>query len=406
MTEQGPEGSSHSIVTDLTKKREKKEQKQKKRKRNDDDEEEKDATKDVDHDTMTGSHVDNNGDMLKKNKSKELLKQRRLERQKLLELVPKVDENGISYTKQQIRLMRKRVQKGLHPIETPAEKHNRLVEEARIRKEVEAELAGFDGSSKVNDKDDDDDGSDEDHDDDDKNNNNNINSNDNDDGDTAGNTISQTEGTHQSDDANVVTGDDEKDHTDYSYEKRPSSNVNGGSMEDRRPMKQKKREKPVPSDYVCSACKGTDNTQPPHWIYDCLYKKTMPGTNQVSRKKRGLHDPSETKLFVSGLPFDSTIKDVTELFTSKIGNDDNTTSGPLVVHCKLIKFEDTKRCKGQAFVTFATPEVAKKAMKLNGTMIQSSTMVASSKKAKKDTTTAKELKLKITKVLNRTLTKK
>ena len=145
----------------------------------------------------------------------------------------------------------------------------------------------------------------------------------------------------------------------------------------------------------------------------------MPGTNQVSRKKRGLHDPLETKLFVSGLPFDTTIKDVTELFTSKIMNDGDTTTatttatagGPLVVHCKLIKFDDTKRCKGQAFVTFATPEAAKSALKLNGTMIQSSSIPATTKsnKAKQDagkTTTSKELKLKITKVLNRTLTKK
>ncbi len=173
-------------------------------------------------------------------------------------------------------------------------------------------------------------------------------------------------------------------------------------------MKKKRREKPVPSDYVCSACRGTNNEQPRHWIYDCSYKKTMPGTNQVSRKKRGLHDPLETKLFVSGLPFDSTVHTVTELFTPNNNMEHGAVVvGPVVVHCKLIQFEDTKRCKGQAFVTFATPEAAKNALKLNGTVIPSSTTTAAaSKKAKKDVGTTKELKLKITKVLNRALTKK
>ena len=369
------------------KRREKKEQK-KKRKRDGEEaasiEKETDVSRNKDDDTA-------------KTKSKELLKKRRLEREKLLELVPKVDENGISYTKQQIRLMRNRVQKGLHPIETPAEKHHRMVEEARIRREVEAELAGFD----QNDQDDNGNGNYDDHDNNKDENHDNIQSD---------SRLLKTPKSHTDD--NVA---DHTDQPDYSYEKRPSTE----DPTERPPMKKKRRAKPVPPDYVCSACRGTNKDQPPHWIYDCAYKKTMPGTNQVSRKKRGLHDPLETKLFVSGLPFDSTVHTVTELFTSHhqreqhaqgtaattTTTNNNKEPAVVVVHCKLIQFADTKRCKGQAFVTFATPAAAHHAMTLNGTMVIPSS--SSSKTATKTNVgTTKELKLKITKVLNRALTKK
>ena len=241
MTEHHPKENDNSIATD-SKRREKKETK-KKRKRDDEEnvhatiEKEIDVSQDRDDDTFST-----------KSKSKELLKQRRFERQKLLDLVPKVDENGISYTKQQIRLMRKRVQKGLHPIETSAEKHNRLVEEARIRKEVEAELAGFDNNNR-DDKDEEDDNNT----DDDNNNDTDLHEND-DEG------LSKLKKFQIGDDvSNTKNNDDE----DYSYEKRPSSTVGDEPAADRcRPIKKKKREKPVPSDYICSACKGTNNDQP------------------------------------------------------------------------------------------------------------------------------------------------
>ena len=90
MTEQLQKGNDNIVATD-SKRREKKEKK-KKRKR-DNDEENVTIEKDIDVPQV------NNDDTLSKSTSKELLKQRRLERQKLLELVPKVDENGISYTK-------------------------------------------------------------------------------------------------------------------------------------------------------------------------------------------------------------------------------------------------------------------------------------------------------------------
>ena len=294
----------------------------------------------------------------KKLSTKEERKRRRLEREKLLEQIPLVDEDGIRYTKQQIRHMRKRVERGLHPIETAAEKHARLAQDAQLRKEEEAELAGLMDDDREE-------------------------------------SIEQT--SENVDVHDVETNNDDTEEELYAYEKRPK--VSSETLAER-PAKpsnpnKKKRSKPVPLDYVCSACNNA-NGQPPHWIYDCVNKKTIPGTNQVSRKKRGFQDPSETKLFVSGLPFDATAKDVSDLFASK--------ADVSVLHVKLIKFEDTKRCKGQAFVAFATLDEAKKALRLNGTVIPSVMTSAKSKDAVVNKQ-KKELKLKVTKVLNRVATK-
>ena len=57
------------------------------------------------------------------------------ERKRLQELVPKVDENGISFTKLQIKRMTKRVKRGLAPIETQEEAQERNRREAEMRKE-------------------------------------------------------------------------------------------------------------------------------------------------------------------------------------------------------------------------------------------------------------------------------
>jgi RNA recognition motif. (a.k.a. RRM, RBD, or RNP domain) len=323
---------------------------------------------------------------------KELLKQRRLEREKLLDKVPKVDDNGISYTKQQIRLMRKRVQKGLHPVETPAEKHARLVHEAQLRKEVEAELAGVNDNEDVDDHAENFDGA------------NNGGGDDADDADDDDIDIDKSVERRETNINNTVSPDegpidgDGDDDNDYSYEKRPDDaferKVDQSMV---RPIKKKKRAKPVPPDYICSACKN-ESDQPAHWIYDCSYKKTIPGTNQVSRKKRGLNDPLETKLFVSGLPFETTVQDVNDMFMTKANN-------AIVTHCKLIKFNDTKRCKGQAYVTFATPDAAKNALRLNGTILTPTIKQNKNDNNQNRTNTTKELKLKITKVLNRAMTK-
>jgi len=119
----------------------------------------------------------------------------------------------------------------------------------------------------------------------------------------------------------------------------------------------------------------------------------MRGTNQVAKRQRGLHNPSDCKLFVSGLPFDCKASDVSQLFSN-------------VQNCKLIKFPDTGRCKGQAYLTFATPEDARTALKSNGTTIPNVAPPPSTKKgAAKIEPKRKELKLKVSKVLNRFQTK-
>ena len=77
-----------------------------------------------------------------------------------------------------------------------------------------------------------------------------------------------------------------------------------------------------------------------------------------------------------------------------------------MAHCKLIKFEDTGRCKGQAYVTFATDESARKALELSGRTIDNE-VSTSSKNTKTPAPVGKqkELKLKVTKALNRIKTR-
>ena len=82
-----------------------------------------------------------------------------------------------------------------------------------------------------------------------------------------------------------------------------------------------------------------------------------------------------------------------------------------MVHCKLLKFEDSNRCKGQAFLTFDTDDAAKLAIRvMNGsTWKEIDEPGTKTKKKKKDAAAGKEkkeLKLKVTKVLNRFVTKK
>ncbi len=78
----------------------------------------------------------------------------------------------------------------------------------------------------------------------------------------------------------------------------------------------------------------------------------------------------------------------------------------MVVHCKLLQFEDTNRCKGTGFLTFETDEGAKNALKLNGTVFSLPAAKDDKKKTKKGNEKAqKELRLGVKKVLNRTVTK-
>jgi hypothetical protein len=356
--------------------------------------------KDVNHDGKVSSNDDQTSISSKTASSK---RQKKLgQRQALLDQVPKVDaETGMAYTKQQVRRMVKRVARGLHPVETAAERHARLASEAQLRKEEEAELAGLvvantksstaSKSSKrklndqsINDTDDDDNRSEED---DDK---------------FEPNTSNLRHATTAGDSKEITVADDSDDPatndatTTFAYEKKPQAAA-VTLAEKPRPQK-KPRAKPVPTDYVCSAC---SNKSPPipHWIYDCPLKTTMPGTNQVSKKQRGRQAPADTKVFVSGLPFDATASSVKALFASP---DNNADDKALVVvqHCKLLKFADTGRCSGQAIVTLDSVASAQRALALDGTLMETTTGAATPNKSER-----KQLRLRVTKVLNRLLTK-
>ena len=195
---------------------------------------------------------------------------------------------------------------------------------------------------------------------------------------------------------------------------------------DHPPAKRAKRNKPVPPDYVCMACKnraapsGIDANPPtPHWIYDCPLKKTQRGCNKIAKKLRGLHDPPSRKVFVGGLPFDCDEGSVKSFFDDGLSK--TSTYGDGVVHVKLLKFEDSKRCKGQAFVTFDTDEGAAAAMsKMNGSLwreaVEPGIATANGKKKKNKGKTEedvaagggegskRELRLKVTRALNRFVT--
>jgi hypothetical protein len=368
-----------------------------------------------DNDVENDGKVGSNGDQTSRNSmtatGSSKRQQKLRQRQALLDQVPKVDaETGMSYTKQQVRRMVKRVARGLHPVETAAERHARLASEAQLRKEEEAELAGLivanskssmkSKSSKrrlddqsENDSDDDDNRSEEEEDDDDD---------DDDDGKFEPSTTSldHASPTRGRKEIALTNGSDDPATNDatttaFAYEKKPQAAA-VTLAEKPRPQK-KPRNKPVPTDYVCSAC---SNKSPPipHWIYDCPLKTTMPGTNQVSKKQRGRQAPADTKVFVSGLPFDATPSSVKALFASPDKHADDKAS-VVVQHCKLLKFADTGRCSGQAIVTLDSVSSAQRALALDGTVMETSGAAAPNKSERK------QLRLRVTKVLNRLLTK-
>lgn len=273
------------------------------------------------------------GKKKRKREKKESRDERKQQRKELMKKVPKVDEHGIKYTKIELRRMRKRVARGLDPIETEEEARERMRNEKQLQREEEAELSGMVYRKEQNDND-------------------------------------------------KQLDDQEQEQTLEPVAEKEQSNDKPEQEES--PAKKKKRSKPVPGDYVCQACKKPGD----HWIYDCPQKVRMPGTNQVSKRNRGLNAPDSRKVFLSGLPFEAKYKDVTGLLAS-CGK---------VVHCKLLKFPDTGRCKGQALVAFETEEQAKTALTLSGTMIDS---LGDKKEPLK-----RPLKLSVSKVKSRAETKR
>lgn len=268
-------------------------------------------------------------------------KARAEEKARIMAELPTVDENGISYTKQQLRRMRKRVARGLNPIETPAEEHERRVREAQLKREEEAELAGLILSTKKEEE------------------------------------PLEREEEASEESANEQQQDQRVDTPSDQEEDPPRRCIST----------KKKRNKQVPADYICSACKNA--IEPAHWIYDCPNKKTVRGANQKSKKLRGLNDPPENKVFVSGLPFETTVASVKALFSSN--------SGTTPSFVKLVKFKDSDRCRGQAYVSFSTSSDTNKAHQLDGMLIANTSKSQSRKK---------DLKLTVSKVLNRSATAK
>ena len=311
-------------------------------------------------------------------------KKRKLELQSQL---PTHDDDGIPYSKIQKRRMLRRIKHGLHPIPTPEEENEIRVREKRER--AEEELLYVEGKREEDDVEEE---------------------------------VVATDG-------EVVEGDNDEivneEDNNTSTTTQPSTTLATTKKKHHNPpSKGTKRNKPVPPDYICMACQNkplnTTTTATakeeftPHWIYDCPLKQTKKGCNAISKKLRGLHDPPERKVFVSGLPFDCDEGSVKRFFDDGMSSGDG--GGGELVHVKLLKFEDSKRCKGQAFLTFDTDEGALLAIeRMNGSVWKdvddpgmSSKKMNNKKKGGKneEEEKKKELRLKVTKVLNRFVTKK
>merc|ERR1712070_267254 len=84
-----------------------------------------------------------------------------------------------------------------------------------------------------------------------------------------------------------------------------------------------------------------------------------------------------------------------------------------VAAVRLVKFDDTQRCNGQGYISFDTIEGAQNAIRLSGITLDVEALSSptdgnnSKKKSKNAESPAKrkELKLKVSKVLNRRKTK-
>ena len=293
------------------------------------------------------------------------------QKEALMTKIPKLDPDGIPYNKIQIRRMLRRVKHGLDPVAT--EEEEKEIREREKREKAEEERLLF---AERNDEEDQDEQNDS-----------------------------------KDDEADDTKSDQEDDDEEEEAAVKRESAQDVPRKSHNPPSKKTKRNKPVPPDYICQACQNNLPDFTPHWIYDCPNKVTQRGCNSVAKKLRGLHDPPSRKVFVSGLPFECTEGHVKRYFEQNMDGSDATESIELV-HCKLLKFEDSTRCKGQAFLTFDSDLGAKLALKLNGSVwedVEEPGVSAKKKKkngAKESSDKKKELKLKVTKVLNRHVTKK
>lgn len=287
----------------------------------------------------------------KKERKRQKREAEKKSKKELLDIMPIQDpKTGIGYTKLQIRRMIKRVKRGLLPVPTAQEEHERLKNEAALQREEEAELAGI--------------------------------------------LLRKEDGTSSQYDS-LAKGSCLESREEHEMTNDAPSSENAGNLMERSNSipTTPKRVKPVPTNYICQACQNRN--EPRHWIYDCPDKVTIRGTNQKKKKERGIHDPDSRKVFVSGLPFEAKSNNVIALFEQTCGK---------VVSCKLLMFQDTKRCNGQAIVTLTSDGAAAEALKLSGT--EADTCIASQTKAngargKDPQPKVKQLRLKVTKLLNR-----
>jgi hypothetical protein len=345
MTELPPDRDD-PVVGTPKKEKKKKNKEESKRKRNDDPPAQEEALEDE------AKHLDpKDARRVLRQKEREA---RKKVKEELLTNVPKLDEDGIKYTKIQIKRMMKRVKRGLPPVPTEAEENERRRNEAQLRREEEDELAGLTPNKFDNDE------------------------------QEEQQEIPGGEENKNEEDKKDDFGSEEKDAAEPVVQQKQTN------------PKKAKRSKVVPHDYTCMACKNRH--KPVHWIYDCPDKLTVRGTNKTAKKLRGLHENDPKKLFVSGLPFEVKPADVSIIFQA-CGR---------VVSCKLLWFADTRRCNGQAYVTFDTDKGAEEALKLSGTTIDNASSDNSKKKGKKSAEGAKrkELKLKVSRAVNRNVSKK
>jgi len=358
-------------------KKKKREKKQKKRKRSKEQGEKDVVEKAPEEENVDTTEMQKELDV-DEGKTKKKRKDKRMEKEELLAKIPKTNELGVSFTKIEIRKMLKRVKKGLPPIPTSAERKRLKME----KRDEETELAGmlynreggddtaFDAPANVNVSGDATDTED---------------AEDDNDGIVAG-SGSDTEAANGEEAAIVEGRDDAQDEAvDDSQESVSKSAA----------TKKKARSKPVPDDYVCFSCKNKHT--PRHWIYDCPDKVTVRGTNKVKKKLRGVNDPSSQKVFVSGLPYEMKRKDLISYFEEKCKN-------TKVVDCKMLSFEDTGRFKGQAYLTLDSDASAKMALQLDGSTFEVKESEGKDDKGKG--VVPKKRWLKVTKVLNRVVTKK
>mmetsp|Transcript_38089 Transcript_38089/g.77780 ORF Transcript_38089/g.77780 Transcript_38089/m.77780 type:complete len:400 (+) Transcript_38089:81-1280(+) len=298
------------------------------------------------------------------------------QKEALMAKIPKLDPDGIPYSKIQIRRMLRRVKHGLDPVAT--EEEEREIRAREKREKAEEERLLFAERNDEDDQEEKEEGGDKDE-------------------EAVDSKVDQEE------------EDKEEEAPAAPKPKEPAQDAPKKKSHNP-PSKKTKRSKPVPPDYICQACQNNLPNFTPHWIYDCPNKITQRGCNTVAKRLRGLHDPPSRKVFVSGLPFECSEGHVKRYFEQNMDGTDATESIELV-HCKLLKFEDSTRCKGQAFLTFDSDLGAQLALKLNGSVWEDveEPGVAAKKTKKngtKESSEKKELKLKVTKVLARHVTKK